>query len=217
MTNRTKELRERMSKSTQTVQTKLSDYIKLHKMSESDFAEYVNIKSTTISRYLTNKGTRDCIPTLNNLLKLSSKMGITVSELIGEETTTAPQGENMLYKVIRVVDGDTIIVNYEGEDTRVRLIGIDTPESVHPDKSKNIPEGTTASDYTKSLLDDTSVYLAFDKQKFDRYNRLLAYVYLPDSTFLNAHLLEIGMANIATFKPNVMHLELFESIVSERE
>lgn len=61
-----------------------------------------------------------------------------------------------------VVDGDTIIVNLDGEDTRVRFIGIDTPESVHVDASLITAEGDVASDYTKALLTDTQVMLEFE-------------------------------------------------------
>lgn len=190
----------------------LINYIETHKMKQKEFAAYTGILEASISHYIR----KNRAPSLGALLVLADKMGMTVSELIGEQPIQKAEAKPEPCKVVRVVDGDTIIVHYDGEDVRVRLIGIDTPESVHPDPSKNIPEGTTASDYTKVLLDGQSVYLAFDKQKYDRYNRLLAYVYLMDSTFLNAHLLEVGMANVATFPPNVAHLELFESIEKAR-
>lgn len=190
----------------------LVTYIQTHKMKQREFAKYVNIPEESMSLYISKKR----VPTAERLVILAKGVGVTVSELIGEQPVQKAEAKPEPCKVVRVVDGDTIIVHYDGEDVRVRLIGIDTPESVHPDPNKNIPEGTTASDYTKSLLDGQSVYLAFDKQKYDRYNRVLAYVYLMDSTFLNAHLLEVGMANVATFPPNVAHLELFESIEKER-
>ena len=56
------------------------------------------------------------------------------------------------YKVIRVVDGDTIVVDYEGKYEKVRLLCVNTPESVHPDKKQNMPMGKAASDYTKKRL-----------------------------------------------------------------
>lgn len=117
------------------------------------------------------------------------------------------------FEVVRVVDGDTLIIDYYSEKTRVRLIGVDTPESVHADESRNTVEGAIASDYTKSLLQQGSlVYLELDVQELDVYERLLAYVYLEDGTFLNAHLLETGMATVATYKPNVKYQSYFESI-----
>ncbi|MDU2545718.1 MAG: thermonuclease, partial [Finegoldia magna] len=51
------------------------------------------------------------------------------------------ENQNNLYEVVRVVDGDTVILNIDGQKTRVRLIGIDTPESVAEDKSRNVKEG----------------------------------------------------------------------------
>jgi micrococcal nuclease len=56
------------------------------------------------------------------------------------------------HKVIRVVDGDTIVVDYKGKHEKVRLLCVNTPESVHPDKKQNIPMGKVASAYTKSRL-----------------------------------------------------------------
>ncbi len=118
-------------------------------------------------------------------------------------------------ELVRVVDGDTLIVKYNGEDTRVRLIGIDTPESVHVDSSKNTQSGVVASDYVKNLLKETKkVALEFDEDMYDIYDRLLAYVYLEDGTMLNAHLLIEGYAEIKTFKPNTKYLSYFESLVN---
>ena len=58
------------------------------------------------------------------------------------------------------------------------MIGVDTPESVHPDAEKNNEAGKTASDYTKAQLTGKDVQLEFDVQKRDKYQRLLAYVYV---------------------------------------
>lgn len=114
------------------------------------------------------------------------------------------------YEVTRVVDGDTLIVRVDGVDTRVRLIGIDTPESVHPDASENTEEGLVASDYTKSLLPSGSrVYLEMDVEPLDIYDRTLAYVFMEDGRFLNAHLLEVGMAEVMTYPPQCEICVLF--------
>lgn len=115
------------------------------------------------------------------------------------------------YKVVRVVDGDTIIVDIAGEDTRVRLIGIDTPESVHPDASKNTAAGKTASEHTKQLLTGKDVYLEYDNEKYDKYDRVLAYVYL-DGEMINAQLLEDGYAVTMTIPPNTKYADLFEML-----
>lgn len=124
------------------------------------------------------------------------------------------EAEQEEYAVTRVVDGDTIIVNINGKDERLRFIGVDTPESVHPDKSKNVPYGQVASDFTKAQLEGKSVTLEFDAQERDRYGRLLAYVYV-DGKMFNETLLEEGHAKVATFPPNVKYVEGFT--VRQRE
>ena len=99
--------------------------------------------------------------------------------------------------VIRTVDGDTIQVDIinppddlQNSET-VRLIGVDTPETVHP--SKPVEHfGKEASEFTKSRLEGKTVYLAFDWDTRDFYQRLLAYVYLEDGTCLNAAIIDEG-------------------------
>lgn len=115
------------------------------------------------------------------------------------------------YRVVRVVDGDTFVVDYNGKEEKVRLIGIDTPESVHPDADRNSAAGVTASEYTKSLLNGKSVELEFDVQQRDKYGRLLAYAYV-DGYMLNKKLLQDGYAVVATYPPNVRYVEEFKAI-----
>lgn len=91
----------------------------------------------------------------------------------------------------RVVDGDTIIVNINGKDEKVRLIGVDTPETVHPDKPVQY-FGKEASAFTKTMVSGKKVQLEYDWEKRDKYGRLLAYVYLEDGTFLNATIIKEG-------------------------
>lgn len=112
------------------------------------------------------------------------------------------------YKVIRVVDGDTIKINFNGKEESVRLIGIDTPESVHPDWSKNIPEGLIASKFTEERLEGKLITLEFDVQERDHYGRLLAYVWVGGEMF-NRVLLEEGYAQIATYPPNIKYVDEF--------
>lgn len=126
--------------------------------------------------------------------------------------------------LVRVVDGDTIIVSIDGEEYRVRLIGVDTPESVHPDSSKNTEEGMLASDYTKNLLKNTeTLYLQKDISDTDKYGRLLRYVWLevPEddsnineiaSKMVNGILLLDHVAEPKVYKPDVMHAEDFQWI-----
>lgn len=118
-----------------------------------------------------------------------------------------------LYDVVRVVDGDTIIVDIDGEKTRVRFIGVDTPESVNPDKSLNTVQGAIAADYTKELLTGKQVYLEYDKEHTDKYDRVLAYVYLSDGeTMVETELINSGMARTMAIEPNTKYASYFEQL-----
>ena len=118
-----------------------------------------------------------------------------------------------LYDVVRVVDGDTIIVDRDGKETRIRFIGIDTPESVNPDESLNSEQGAIAADFTKELLTGQQVYLEYDKERTDKYDRVLAYVYLSDGeTMVETELLNRGMARTMTIEPNTKYATYFEQL-----
>ena len=102
--------------------------------------------------------------------------------------------------VKRVVDGDTIIVHYQGKEERVRLIGVDTPETVHPSKPVEY-FGKEASGFTKKLLPvGTKVRLEFDHDLRDRYGRLLAYVYVGEA-LVNAEIIKQGYGHAYTRFP----------------
>lgn len=133
----------------------------------------------------------------------------------GTEATAAVNIDNLdSYTVIRVVDGDTIKVMFEGEEESVRLIGIDTPESVHPDSSKNTEFGEFVSAYAKETLEGKEVVLEFDENQRDMYDRLLAYVYI-DGEMFNKTLVEKGYADVSTYKPNVRYEDDFEALALE--
>jgi micrococcal nuclease len=95
------------------------------------------------------------------------------------------------YKVLRVVDGDTIDISYNGKKERIRMLCVDTPESVHPDQSKNTEMGRKASEYTHKRLSGKYVSLEFEKRKRGKYGRLLAYVILDGNNF-NLELVKKG-------------------------
>ena len=113
------------------------------------------------------------------------------------------------YKVLEVTDGDTVKIQYQGKATKVRLIGVDTPETVHPNKPVGV-YGKEASAFTRNLLLGESVYLRFDTRKTDNYGRLLAYLYrAPDGLFVNLEIVRQGYGHPYTqfaFK----HLKLFQ-------
>ena len=87
------------------------------------------------------------------------------------------------HRVIRVVDGDTIVVNYEGKYEKLRFLCVNTPESVHSDEKQNIPMGKVASDYTKQRLTGKYVDIEFEGPFRGRYGRLLAYVFVDRVNF----------------------------------
>lgn len=109
-------------------------------------------------------------------------------------TLDAPVPAGM-YKVVQFDDGDTIVVDMDGTQEKIRFIGVDTPETHDPRKAVQC-FGQAASDYTKSRIGTQPVRLETDplSTNRDRYNRLLRYVYLPDGTLLNADLIKNGYA-----------------------
>jgi micrococcal nuclease len=118
--------------------------------------------------------------------------------------------------VVRHVDGDTVYVSVprppegiKGYES-VRFIGVDTPETVHPQKAVEF-FGKEASDFTKSHLLNQPVYLAFDWELRDRYDRLLAYIYLADGSCFNALLVKEGYAHAYTRFP-FQFLEQFRAL-----
>jgi micrococcal nuclease len=122
--------------------------------------------------------------------------------------------------VERVVDGDTVEVRITGREPgpavggariggvyRVRLIGIDTPESVDPRRPVEC-YGHEAADATAALLDDRAVVLVKDVEETDAFDRLLRYVYIG-AEMANARLVVNGYASAFTYPPNVRHADLF--------
>ncbi len=97
------------------------------------------------------------------------------------------------YPVTEFVDGDTIAVNMDGRNEKVRLIGVDTPET-HKPKTPVQCYGPQAAAYTKSIIGSHRVKLVADPLDTDRdrYGRLLRYVYTDDGTFVNASLVQAG-------------------------
>ena len=95
------------------------------------------------------------------------------------------------YLCTRVIDGDTIAVEKNGKKEKVRLIGVDTPETVHPSKPVEY-FGKEASEFTRKNVESKRVRLEYDWQSRDKYRRLLAYVYIEDGTFLNAEIIRQG-------------------------
>ena len=98
--------------------------------------------------------------------------------------------------VERAVDGDTLLL---ADHTRIRLLGVDTPETKRPDAPVE-PWGPEAHEFTRAHVEGRMVRLEFDKERYDKYDRVLAYVYLGD-WFLNEELIRAGMGRAITNHP----------------
>jgi micrococcal nuclease len=123
----------------------------------------------------------------------------------------APSGDYLV--VDRVIDGDTIVVRTPKGDVHVRLIGVDSPESVKPDTPVQC-YAIAASNYTKHALTDTLVRLEYDVERYDRYGRTLAYVWVGGSMF-NEELVRDGYAVVETVPPDVKYVDRF--VAAERD
>ncbi|HRW37265.1 MAG TPA: thermonuclease family protein [Aquihabitans sp.] len=115
-------------------------------------------------------------------------------------------GSGLSARVVHVVDGDTVDVELAGATERVRLLGIDTPETVKPGHPIDC-FGPEASARTKALLPaGTAVVLQRDTEPRDRYGRLLAYLWRrDDGLFVNGSLVDDGFADTLSIEPNVAH------------
>ncbi|GHU38658.1 hypothetical protein FACS1894190_00720 [Spirochaetia bacterium] len=109
-------------------------------------------------------------------------------------------------KVIRHIDGDTVELQFENPPSiikkteKIRMIGVDTPETLHPKKEVQY-FGKEASDFTKKRLLNKDVFIALDWDTRDKYDRLLAYIYMNDGSCHNAELIKNGFAAAYTHFP----------------
>jgi len=104
----------------------------------------------------------------------------------------------------RVVDGDTLVIKIDGQSKRLRLIGIDAPESFsHHDENLRTVEGENVSRIVTALIEPgASIWLQFDTEKYDQYDRMLAYVYLDENIMLNELLARFGLVKVKSYRPN---------------
>jgi micrococcal nuclease len=123
----------------------------------------------------------------------------------------APSGELVPARVVAVVDGDTIQVTLpDGARARVRLIGVDTPETVDPRRPVQC-YGAEASAWTRARLLGQPVELERDVTERDRFGRLLRYVW-QGGELVNAQLVAEGYAQVVTYPPDVRHAERFRAL-----
>jgi micrococcal nuclease len=129
-----------------------------------------------------------------------------------DRTPTVPP-DSVEALAIRVVDGDTIEVEIEGESYKVRYIGIDTPELHHPTKPVEY-YAQEAYEKNRELVEGQTVFLEKDVSETDMYGRLLRYVYVGD-VFVNAYLVQHGYALVSTYPPDVKYQERFLELQRE--
>ena len=145
-----------------------------------------------------------------------------VPEENGEEESDNQESEQVNeagYRVVKVVDGDTLDVEIDGKIERLRLIGIDTPETVDPRKSVQC-FGREASNKAKELLSGQFVNLESDETQGerDKYKRLLRYVFLPDGTNFNLYMIAEGYAHEYTYdEPYKYQSEFKQAEIDARE
>lgn len=136
-----------------------------------------------------------------------------------EKQTQQKTETGTYYSVVRVVDGDTIVIDMEGTDVKVRLIGLDTPEIVDPRRPVRC-FGKEASDKAKSILTGQKVKIEIEPTQgvHDKYGRLLAYIFLPDGTLFNQMMIEEGYGHEYTYRiPYKYQKEFKASQVRARE
>ena len=157
------------------------------------------------------------IPTLTGAFVLAGVVGVVVgvTGCVGGGVDRADESPVATVvatnaTVERVVDGDTVVVSIDGRRETVRLIGIDTPETVKPNSPVECfgPEASAAT--TALLPEGTPVRLERDIEARDAFDRLLVYVYrATDGMFVNLELVRSGHATLLTFPPNVAHVDQF--------
>ncbi len=128
-------------------------------------------------------------------------------------TGLAPVGATETARVVRVVDGDTIVIDRGRGNERVRYIGIDTPESVKPNTPVEFM-AKEASAANEALVAGREVVLEQDVSNTDRYDRLLRYIWLREGdgwVFVNLELVRRGFAQVATYPPDVRWTDTFLS------
>ena len=121
------------------------------------------------------------------------------------------------YRVLKVIDGDTIDIQYKGKKERIRMLCVDTPESVHPDRSRNTPLGKKASEYTRTRLAGRSVDIELETKTRGKYGRLLAYVILDGENF-NIVLVREGWSKYYTkYGKSENHHETFQAAEAQAQ
>lgn len=147
-----------------------------------------------------------------NLDKTSKPVNVPDPNVLGNKSEVqiegSPSANLNKFLVTKVVDGDTFEIEAGSERFKVRMIGVDTPETVDPRRPVGC-FGKSASEETKRLIEGKQVILTKDISETDKYDRLLRYVFLPlsdgQNLFINDYLVRQGFANASSYPPDVKY------------
>ena len=139
----------------------------------------------------------------NNALHILVAIGLSLLASCSSGSTTE---NKVLVRILTVIDGDTVDIEIDGQTERVRLIGVNTPETKHPTKPIEC-FGPEASAYMTQLLPKgTEVRIERDEEARDRYGRMLLYLYRDsDNLFINLDLISRGYGTPMSIEPNTFH------------
>jgi endonuclease YncB( thermonuclease family) len=143
-----------------------------------------------------------------------------IQQIQSADETKNPTTDNeyVYYSISKVVDGDTIKININGKEETFRLIGIDTPETVDPRKVVQC-FGVEASNKAKELLSGKKVRIETDSSQgtYDKYDRLLGYIYREDGLFYNKYMIEQGYAHEYTYSTPYKYQKEFKNAQKEAQ
>ncbi|MFL8968624.1 hypothetical protein GUI37_04590 [Helcococcus kunzii] len=196
---------------------RISSDSKIEKPEEESLTVKETIKETTQeSIEETFKETLKEQPIQDNNTKLaeSSKKESSQIKSVIQTLDENKKKENNIkyYEIEKIVDGDTIRIYKDGKVEKIRLLLVDTPESVHSQQYKNVKLGTSAYIFTRDFLQGHKVSLEYDEEKIDRYGRTLAYVYRDDGKSLNKALLQASLAKVVLYEPNDKYYNEYKAI-----
>ena len=172
--------------------------------------EYISVRRKKY--YLKNKW-------IFTWIAIAIVLAISMGSLYLQRQKTAT--EYVSAEIVYVIDGDTIIVSMDGREEKVRMIGIDAPESVSATEEENSVYGEIASKYTKTKLQEgMKVYLTFDKERKDLYGRTLAYVWIDTdfeemNNLYQNQMVSEGYAIAVKYEPNILYWQVLEASMLE--
>lgn len=161
---------------------------------------------------------REIVIALFVVLGLSSPLAVPAPAIPATGSAPSTFATSTLYTVTKVVDGDTIHIDMNGKSETVRLIGINTPETVDPRRPVEC-FGKQASAQAHTLLDGKRVQIETEASQGerDKYGRLLGYVFREDGLFFNNYMVEEGYAYEYTYRLPYKYQTQFKAAQKEAE